>query len=791
MMTSKTPDRYLKVDPWQVVEEGFDPARGRLSESMFSLANEFMGVRGYFDEGYSGDRLLGSYFNNLYEVMHVEHPQLFKVLVTRTCFAVNSVDWLYTRLSLDGERLDLAKTKVSGFVRRLDMQAGTLTREFVWTTARGKQLKLSFLRMLSMVRPQCGYQRILLEPLNFSGKVQLRSGLDYSVLHEIAAGWKQTEAGGPVERPAGRNFWTCTRTEHKKGRVSMLGRTLRSGHCLFSSFDLESSATVKPEFVQEGKIASLEFSLALTKGQVTRLDKRVGVHWELTGDAAGVWKRGLTVAEAAAAVSLDGALVEQRVFWARAWENIDVRIDGDAANQQGVRFSIFNLHQTYHGYDPALNIPCKGLTAEVYYGEVFWDTETYCLPYYMFNNPQAARNLLLYRHKYLPQACERARELGLEGARYPMCTLDGTESCASWQHGDFEIHVSVAVAYAIWNYVKICGDKDFLYREGIEMLLQICRFYAAHGEYSPRNGDFCLYGVMGPDEYHMNVNNNCYTNVMVKKAFEHTLAVVEEMNQAAPELLAQAVDKVTLRKNELTAWRRMARKIRIPYDRKRGLYEQHDGYFDLPEVDVKHFPTSEIPVYQHWPYLKIFRYNMIKQPDLLLLPLFFSHDYSIKSKRINYEYYEARTIHESSLSPGVHSILAAELGKEREAWDFFAYMARLDLDNYNRNTEQGLHVTSMSGAWLNMIYGWGGLRTDANLLSFIPAIPRKWKAFSYRLRYHGSILEITVNKDSARFRVVSGADVKIKIYGRVRTATSAGITVGLQKLPLKNYREVC
>jgi maltose phosphorylase len=781
-MKSKKPDRYLKVDPWQVIEEGFNPARGRLSESMFSLANEFMGVRGYFEEGYSGDRLLGSYFNNLYEVMHVDHPQLFKGIVSRVCFGVNSVDWLYTRISVDGESLDLAKVKVDDFVRRLDMRAGTMTREFIWTTAGGKQLKLTFLRFLSMAAPKSGYQRILFEPLNFSGRVRVRSGLDYSIRHEIAGGWNQNETTGAGT--AGKNFWTCERVEHRAGRLAMLGRTLNSGHLLFSGFDLDSNRPLRTKLVHEEKTASLEFDLPLKKGEISRLDKRVGLHWEKTEKPAAVWTAGMKSADAAVRLSVDKALAGQQAFWRTAWENIDIQIDGDAASQQGVRFSIFNLHQTYHGYDPGLNIPCKGLTAEVYYGEIFWDTETYCLPYYMFNNPKAARNLLLYRHKYLPQACERAREMGLEGARYPMCTLDGTESCATWQHGDFEIHVSVAVSYAIWHYIRVCGDTKLLYKEGIEMLLQICRFYASHGEYSPRNGDFCLYGVMGPDEYHMNVNNNCYTNVMVKKTFEYTLSVVEEMKKADPKALARVVKKVGLRADEPAEWRRMARKMRIPYDPKRDLYEQHDGYFDLPEVDVKNFPESEIPVYKHWPYLKIFRYNMIKQPDTLLLPLFFSGDYALKTKRINYDYYEARTIHESSLSPGVHSILASELGKSREAWEFFTYMVRMDLDNYNHNTEQGLHVTSMSGAWMNMVYGWGGLRTDGKELSFIPAMPAAWKGFRFRLRSGGSVLEVKVDKRAAHFRVVSGDSLRIRVYGKPVHATAKGVTVPLRKLPL-------
>ena len=469
-------------------------------------------------------------------------------------------------------------------------------------------------------------------------------------------------------------------------------------------------------------------------------------------------------------------------YWAKAWENIDISIYGDDENLQGIRLSIFSLYSTYHGFDANLNIPCKGLTAEVYHGQVFWDTESYCMPFYIFNNPKAAKNLLLYRYKYLPQACERAEQLDCEGARYPMCTLDGTESCATWQHGDFEIHVSVAIAYAVWLYNKLCGDKEFLYNEGIEMLMQISRYYAKRGEYSPLNGEFGLYGVMGPDEYHMNINNNAYTNVMVRKAFEFTLEVIEEMKKNAPDLLEKVSKKVALRPNEISDWNQKAQKMRIPMDQETGLIEQHDGYFDLPEVDAKNIPESQIPIYKHWAYVRIFRYNMIKQPDVLLLPFFFSTDYPLDQKRTNYEYYEARCIHESSLSPSVHSILAAELGKKEQAYEFFNYMARLDLDNYNKNTDQGLHVTSMSGAWLNMVYGFGGLRTDGDVLIFKPSIPEKWNSFSFKLMHRGALLSILVDKEKVEFKVLSGPDVSVKIFDRDYSIGSNCIKVPLQEL---------
>jgi maltose phosphorylase len=290
---------------------------------------------------------------------------------------------------------------------------------------------------------------------------------------------------------------------------------------------------------------------------------------------------------------------------------------------------------------------------------------------------------------------------------------------------------------------------------------------------------------MGPDEYHMNVNNNVYTNFMTKKTFNFTLEALEQMKNEAPELLAKLTDKLALDEKEYQDWRLKAEKMRIPMNTELELYEQHDGYFDLPEVDVKNIPESQIPIYKNWAYLKIFRYNMIKQPDVLLLPLFYSQEHSIKAKKNNYEYYESRCIHESSLSPGVHSILAAELGKDQEAYSFFQYMARLDLDNRNKNTGQGLHITSMSGVWLNMVSGFGGLRTDGETLIFNPSIPKKWKSFTFKLRVANALMEIKVDQQCAQYKILQGGDLEIKVFNERYRIDTTGI-----KVPLKSLSEL-
>jgi maltose phosphorylase len=405
----------------------------------------------------------------------------------------------------------------------------------------------------------------------------------------------------------------------------------------------------------------------------------------------------------------------------------------------------------------------------------------------MFVNPPAARNLLLYRHHRLGQAMERARQLDCEGARFPFATITGTEDSGTWQHVDLEIHSDLAIAYAIWHHDVILRDKDFLYREGVEMLLQICRFLASAGGWSPSKGDFGFYGVMGPDEFHMMVNHNCYTNVMGKKAFEFTLAVLDEMQESAPDLLREAAAKTSLRPDETAQWAHMAAKMRIPRDEETGIFEQHAGYFDLPHVDLEHLPPDQIPIYKNWAYIKIFRYDMVKQPDVLNLMYFYSQDYTLEEKLANYDFYEARTIHESSLSPSLHSILAVELGKLEDAYTFFSYGARMDLDNYNRNTDQGLHVTSAAGVWASMVFGYGGLRTDAGILILQPTLPAQWRSFRFRIWYRGALLEVRVNAATVDLQVVDGDAVKVRVYGEDVEVDAGGISVK-QRQPGKPAR---
>jgi maltose phosphorylase len=750
---AKTADRYFNVHPWKVVEQGFDPAHGRTAESVFSLGNEYMGVRGYFDEGYSGDRLAGVYLNGVFEESpNVSSP--YRGIADHFCYMVNTVDWLATRIELDGERLDLGTCAFSDFTRALDLRSGILSRSFTWTTQTGKCLKLTFLRTLSMVTPSLGAQRIVFEALNFGGAVFVSAALDFSIVHESRRS----------------SLFTAVRSGEQGGIYGILGQTKTTRHMVHASFVLQPEPA---EPVQEGSGSSLfgaGFTLSLERGTPHVQDKLVRLHAEKDGTKTigATWADATKHADVLNSASFGSIAEDNQKYWSDIWDRFDIAIEGDEDNLQGIRYCMFQLHQTYHGSDPRLNIGAKGLTGESYHGHAFWDTETYCLPFYLFTNPMAAKNLLEYRYRGLPAALARAKALDCQGACYPIATLDGTECCDMWQHASLQLQPSTGVAYGIWHYANVTGDEDFLHGHGIEMLVQICRFLSTRGQWGPRTGQFGYYCVMGPDEFQMMVHNNAYTNFMAKRTFEFAIEVLEAMRSKSPGQYQELVGRVGLQPSEPETWRAMAARMRMPVDQATGILEQHEGFFDLPHVDVGAVPIEDFPLYSHWSYDRIYRNDLIKQPDVLMFMFLHNQQFSLESKKANFEYYEPRCVHESSLSPSVHSVLAVELGKHQLAYDFFQFATRLDLDDYNRNTSEGLHTTAIAAAWVNIVYGFGGMRSDGPVLAFSPTVPDAWASYSFRVQYKGSVIKVDVDKRSATFCVIEGDPVTVVIYGEPR-----------------------
>ncbi|WP_270330806.1 glycoside hydrolase family 65 protein [Lapidilactobacillus dextrinicus] len=748
---NKSADMYLMVNPWNLEEDGFHVEQSQVSESLFSLANETMGVRGYFEEGYSGKRLLGSYFNGLYDYSQEPPINTYKGVVTEQHFMVNAADWLATEIVADGEKLDLATVKFSDFNRVLDFKKGTLTRKFIWTLQNGKQLAISFMRFVDMTDTELAFQQIKFTALTDPIAIRVKAGINFNTRH----------GSGQYQ------YWHELAQDAKTTQNFVIGETVTAKKQLASGFRL---------FVQGGAtIHRSQETRQKYSGQIVEFICQTEQSVTLTKDIVNiVYRKQQETAIAVQAITKQLTEIDETLFatrkavqadyWADVWKQVDIKIDGDEKNQQGIRFCIFQLEQTYHGNNPQDNIGAKGLTGEAYNGHAFWDTETSCLPFYLFNNQLAAKRLLEYRYATLPQAKHRAKELDCLGACYPIATLNGDEASNLWQHASTQFQPSTGVAYAIWHYVHLTNDTKFLQDKGLEMLIEISRFLYSRGDWGQESHKFGFYGVMGPDEFQVMVNHNMYTNIMAQETFKYTLKAIQTFQQEQPEILANLLVKTKLNDQEMENWHN-AEENMLVLQRDNGLIEQHQGYFDLPHIDITKIPNSDFPLYEHWSYDHLFRNDMIKQADVLMLLFLHNSNYSEQVKEINYDYYEPRTIHESSLSPAIHSIIAAELHKYDEAMNFFEYATRLDLDNYNRNTKDGLHTTSLACAWLNIVYGFGGLRSDAKYLLLKPTLPKKWNSYEFHLNYQGSVLTLKVMADAVQ---ISGTrPVTVKLYDRL------------------------
>lgn len=758
---------YLVIDPWIIRESGFHPERAKTSESIFALANERMGARGSFEEGFSGDCLPGNYFNGIYEKGKHQYSTKFKGFADHWTFMVNGPDWLYTRIILDEETLDLAKCRFTDFQRQIDMRRAILERSFTWVTASGKSLKLHFERFLSMSDTSVGAQRITATALNFSGQMEIHLAIDYGTLYDLRQ-----------NRP-----WKLDLVKSHQDWTAAIGLLPSSGHRIFSAFRVNASCENQENEVREESYVGRRLVLQLSEKNPAQIT-RMALHYPEKNPQISqeeLSQQGLDEMEKRNPLDYDTAKDAHIQHWEAFWKRHDLIIEGDAENQQGFRYCIFHLHQTYHGDNPRCNIGAKGLTGEHYWGVTWWDTETYCLPYYLFNDRPAARNLVEYRHFTLDGARERARQLHLPGARYPMCTIDGEEICDVWQHGDLEIHVPAAVAYGVWKYHHLTNDDAFLFEKGAEILVEIARFYSARGGWGQQTGRFGFWGVMGADEMHMMVHNNAYTNFMAKKSLQWAAQTVDRMEREVPEDFLKLKRQLKISPSERADWKDKAEAMELMYRQDSGLYEQHEGYFNMPHLDYAAIPDDQFPVQKTWPYIDLFRFDLIKQPDVLLFLYLFPDEFDRDTLQNNFDYYEPRCSHESSLSPAIHSILAARLGHAQKSFEYAKYASRLDLDDYNNNTWEGLHVTSMAGAWMNLVYGFGGLQSDGEQLHFHPSCPKKWKSFSFNLFLEGNdVLSVRVDQKTVSFKMNPGDPKDILVFDRPYKVDQEGMTIPIQ-----------
>lgn len=749
--------QYLKIDEWSIIEDSFDPSTQEISESVFSIGNGYMGQRANFEEQYSGRSLQGSYMAGVYYPDKTRvgwwkngYPEYFaKVL--------NSANWIGIDVEIDGIQLDLAHCEVKDFRRELNMKEGYLFRHFTAVLEDGKEIRVDALRFVSAKRHEIGVIRYAVTPLNFSGMLTFSPYLDGDIMNKDSNYEEKFWNEVAKEATPGGGYLTL-----KTKKLDFHVTSVMAYYAAKDGQALELNA----EPVEREKYVAGTFSVAAAQGQQVTLYKYVANVTSRNYGLGQLVEAGKQALEQASAIGFEALLKEQADAWAAKWKESDIVIEGDPAAQQAIRFNIFQLNQTYSGEDDRLNIGPKGFTGEKYGGSTYWDTEAYCVPFYLSTaDSSIARNLLIYRYKHLDKARENAKKLGFtKGALYPMVTMNGEECHNEWEITFEEIHRNGAIAYAIYNYVNYTGDKAYLGQYGLEVLVEISRFWEERATFSEAKGQYVILGVTGPNEYENNVNNNWYTNRIACWTLEYTLAALKELESSEPSRFAELKETLKLQGEELAAWKDIISNMFYPVDEERNIFLQQEGYLDKELIPVKELPPENLPLNQNWSWDRILRSCYIKQADVLQGLYFLGDQYDLDTKRRNFDFYEPLTVHESSLSPCLHNILACELGYQDKAYEMYLRTARLDLDNYNNDTEDGCHITSMAGTWMSVVQGFGGLRVQNGELVLRPFIPSHWTGFSFKIMFRGARLQVNVHSEEITVVNETDTPVAIRIY---------------------------
>ncbi len=757
----KKMETYYKLDEWKIIEEGFDPNHQKASESLFSLGNGKFGQRANFEENYSGETLLGNYVAGVYYPDKTRvgwwkngYPEYFaKVL--------NAANWVGINIIINGEELDISKCKIDSFKRTLNMKEAYLERLFTATLENGNKIQVQAKRFISLANTEIAAIKYSITPLNFSGEITYIPYIDADVKNEDAnyddKFWTEVEKDALI-----REAYIRVKTKKTKFHVCT--------GMMFNITQEHASIDFKTTDIEKKKYVANKTTIKCKKNQETVIYKYVANLSSENYKKKELFKKTKKIVRKAADTGFEILLNDHIQAWEDKWKESDIIIEGDVAAQQGIRFNIFQLNQTYTGDDARLNIGPKGFTGEKYGGSTYWDTEAYCLPFYLSTaNSTVSRNLLKYRYNHLEKAIENAKKLGFtdNAALYPMVTMNGEECHNEWEITFEEIHRNGAMAYAIYNYINYTGDSAYLADFGLEVLIAISKFWAQRINYSKQKKQYVMLGVTGPNEYENNVNNNWYTNYIASWTLKYTLESIDFVKKTSPDNYKRIVDKCNFNENkEKAIWKDIISKMYFPKDEKLGIILQQDNYLDKEQILAKDLDQSIRPINQNWSWDKILRSCFIKQADVLQGLYLFENDFDNDTITKNFDFYEPRTVHESSLSPCIYSIMASKIGKQEKAYELYLQTARLDLDDYNKEVDEGCHITSMAGTWMSVVHGFGGMRIKNNKLHLNPYIPKQWKNYSFKIRFREHLLNIKITKKSIEIFNKSKKDITISVKNK-------------------------
>ncbi len=751
------PEHIYPIDDWRIVEKKYSKKFLAQNETIFALGNGYFGMRGAFEEGQPVFQS-GTFINGFYESWPIVYGEEAFGYAKTGQTILNVTDSRIIKLYVDDEPFVIYKANLIEYERALNMREGTLDRQLVWETPSGKKVAIRSRRMISFEHRHVAAIEYEVTLLDAKAPVVIVSQVNSNSTNQVGESDPRLARGfqGNVLQPMA-HFQSDNRiTLVHKTRTSMLSLACGIDH------SMESECTANIETSSSEDEGQVVFSIDGEPGKPIRLVKYICYHTSGTAPPKELRDRVDRTLDRAVNHGFDKLLSEQKEYMDKFWYRSDVQLQiAHPRAQQYLRFNLYHLLQASARAE-GVGIPAKGLTGQAYEGHYFWDSEIYVLPFLIYTAPRLAKNLLKYRYSLLDKARQRAKEVNQKGALFPWRTINGEEASAYYAAGTAQYHINADIMYAMKKYVDVTGDEEFLYNYGAEMLVETARLWADLGFYLKEDSNkFHIHGVTGPDEYNTVVNNNTYTNLMARENLWYAVETVETLRKKNGELYAALVHDTGLKENEIKAWQKAADSMYIPFDEEKSIHPQDDNFLNKEVWDFENTPPEKYPLLLHYHPLVIYRYQVIKQADVTLAMYLLGHEFTLEQKKSNFDYYDPLTTGDSSLSACIESILAWELGYDEKARNYFRYSLVMDLADVGGNVKDGVHIASMGGTWMAIVYGVAGLRDWGGRISFMPKLPEKACRLNFKLTVQHRLLEFEILKESVTYILKEGDDLTI------------------------------
>ena len=745
------------LDPWSIIENKFDSSKMIDSESVFSLGNGKIGQRGNFEEDFSNNKTIGNYISGIYFRDKTKVGWWKKGYPDYFAKMVNCPNWNKIRITINNELLDLNKCEILFYKRELNMKEGWCERKALITTNNSIKIEIQSKKFISLKRENIGAINYKIKVFDNNIKVKVLPCIDINIRNNDS-NWNEP--------------FVTTINSISKNNLGIVNSSVINSEfeisTFFKTFYSINNKKIDANYIESNdkNLIGCSSKFLLNKNDELTLFKVGG--YVNSNDSEKKSFNDIIKKECdnALKVGFFDLCKENIEEWNKIWEDSDIIINGDVKSQQAIRFNIFQLNQTFNGNDPNLNIGPKGFTGEKYGGVTYWDTEAYCVPFYLgTKHSDVAKNLLNQRYNQLENAIKNAEKIGLNhgAALYPMVTVNGEECHNEWEITFEEIHRNAAIAQAIKKYITFTDDFEFLENKGIKILIAISRFWEQRVNFSSLLNKYVILGVTGPNEYENNIDNNWYTNYSAKWCLEYTIYQLSEITKRSKRSNEFLYKENGLSRNEISSWKKIIENIHLPYSKDLNVFIQNDGFLNKDLKPINNIPQSQRPINQNWSWDRILRSPYIKQADVLQGFYFFEDDFSKTELVSNFKFYEQFTVHESSLSACIHSILASRINNVDKAYDYYIRASRLDLDDYNKEIKQGLHITSMGGSWMSIVEGFAGLKVKNDKIYFDTKIPKKWESYSFKVNIKNRKIEIKIDQKSTSAKLISGDKINLII----------------------------